>query len=574
VWFAVGGSLSLVDSYNAFAELVRRHVHFVYSATQSRFRIGRNLCYNGNRAVGPTICEMPGFELNRSGLHSFLFGFAPRRVFNGELKMTDSQQLLAKYVQSGSEAAFRELVTRYVDLVYSTALRLVEGDTHRAEDVAQTVFADLARQARTLSTEVMLGGWLHRHTCFVAANTMRGERRRQSRERQAVEMNALQDHPEASLTLIAPILDDAINQLGEADRTAILLRFFEQRDFRSVGEVLGSNEDAARMRVTRALEKLHFLLKHRGVTTSATALGVSLSTNAVQAAPVGLAITISTAAAVAGTAAIHASTAIAATKAIAMTTLQKTLITATFIAAVGTGIYEARQAARLRGEVQTLQQQQAQVADQIMLLKSNNESLSNRVAQANRSPSLSSERLRELLRLRGEVGQLRRHQRELEQVAAVAQSKARGLPGQPTSVAALQSNMPAPFQVQLVLDEAGENTEPMTNNASGAGGETLHVQKAPLLDYTAISSATVTTSMSSGAAQIDIEFSEVGKELFAAVTKENINKRLAIVLNGQLFSAPVIRSEISGGKAQITGSFTEEEAREFAAKINDAISAK
>src|SRR6266536_3135249 len=146
--------------------------------------------------------------------------------------MTDSQNLLAEYVQTGSDAAFRELVSRYVDLVYSTALRLVEGDTHRAEDVAQTVFVDLARMARRLPKEVMLGGWLHRHTCFVAANAMRGERRRQSRERQAVEMNALQDNPGADFSLIAPILDEAINELGEADRRAILLRFFEQRDFR------------------------------------------------------------------------------------------------------------------------------------------------------------------------------------------------------------------------------------------------------------------------------------------------------------------------------------------------------
>jgi preprotein translocase subunit SecD len=125
--------------------------------------------------------------------------------------------------------------------------------------------------------------------------------------------------------------------------------------------------------------------------------------------------------------------------------------------------------------------------------------------------------------------------------------------------------------VQCQGPDTGENTEPLTNNA---GGQTLHVQKTPLLDYTAIRSATVTTNMSSGAPQIDIEFSEVGKELFAAITKENINKRLAIVLDGQLFSAPVIRSEISEGKAQITGSFTEEEARELAAKINDAISGK
>ena len=120
--------------------------------------------------------------------------------------MTDSQQLLADYVETGSETAFREVVTRYLGLVYSTALRLVEGDSHRADDVAQTVFVDLARQARILSNDIRLGGWLHRHTCFVAAKTMRAERRRQSRERQAAEMNALQDDS-ADFSSVAPILD-------------------------------------------------------------------------------------------------------------------------------------------------------------------------------------------------------------------------------------------------------------------------------------------------------------------------------------------------------------------------------
>jgi preprotein translocase subunit SecD len=108
----------------------------------------------------------------------------------------------------------------------------------------------------------------------------------------------------------------------------------------------------------------------------------------------------------------------------------------------------------------------------------------------------------------------------------------------------------------------------MTNNA---GGGTLQVQKTPLLDHTAIQSVTVTKDSSSGSPQIDIEFSQEGKELFAAVTRENINKRLAIVLNGQLYSAPVIRSEISGGRAQISGNFSEAEARDLAARINDAI---
>src|SRR6267154_660763 len=270
--------------------------------------------------------------------------------------MTDSQNLLAEYARTGSDAAFRELVTRYVDLVYSTALRLVNGDTHRAEDVAQTVFIDLARMARTLSGDVMPGGWLHRHTCFVAANIMRGERRRQHRERQAVEMNALQDNSGADFSLVAPILDEAINKLDEADRAAILLRFFEQRDFRSVGQALGGSEDAARMRVNRALEKLESLLKGRNITASSAALAVVLGANAVQAAPAGLALTISAAAALAGTTITTATTA-TVTKAIAMTTLQKTLIATTLVVAAGSGIYEARQASDLRTQIQNLEQQ-------------------------------------------------------------------------------------------------------------------------------------------------------------------------------------------------------------------------
>src|SRR5579872_5154284 len=180
--------------------------------------------------------------------------------------MTDSQTLLADYVRLGSETAFRGLVARYLDLVYSTAARLVGGNAHLAEDVAQTVFIDLARMAKGLSHNVQLGGWLHRHTCFVSAKTLRGERRRQLREKQAVEMNAQPDHSQARLNEVAPILDEAINQLAAVDRQAVLLRFYERLDFRAIGQALSINESAAQKRVTRALEKLHVLLKRQGVT--------------------------------------------------------------------------------------------------------------------------------------------------------------------------------------------------------------------------------------------------------------------------------------------------------------------
>ena len=326
--------------------------------------------------------------------------------------MTDSQQLLAEYARNGSDAAFGELVTRYVDLVYSTALRLVEGDTHRAEDVAQTVFVDLARVARTLPKDVSLGGWLHRDTCFVAGHAMRGERRRQSRERQAVEMNALENNSEADFSRVAPVLDEAINELGEADRTAILLRFFEQQDFRAVGLALGSNEDAARMRVTRALEKLEGFLKRRGVTTSAASLGVVLTANAVQAAPVGLAVTISTAAALAGT--TLATTATATTiKAIAMTATQKLLVATIIVASVLTpALVQHNAQTQLAEQDRALRQQAGRLAE----LQKENERLAHLMAEANSSRSLPYEQFHELLRLRSQVGLLNRDVQELTQL--------------------------------------------------------------------------------------------------------------------------------------------------------------
>jgi RNA polymerase sigma factor (sigma-70 family) len=209
--------------------------------------------------------------------------------------MTDHRTLLAEYAANGSEEAFRELVARYIDLVYSTAVRLVNGDTHRAEDVAQTVFADLARLAGTFSQDVMLGGWLHRRTWHVATTLMRNERRRQNRERQAAEMNTLQDNPEGQFERIAPLLDEAINQLGASDRAAIVLRFFEHRDLRAVGVALGSNEDAAQKRVSRAVEKLRCHFARRGIVASSTVIASVIAAHAVHAAPAGLASAVTTA---------------------------------------------------------------------------------------------------------------------------------------------------------------------------------------------------------------------------------------------------------------------------------------
>ena len=162
-----------------------------------------------------------------------------------------------------------------------------------ARDVVQTVFTDLARKAGTLRSDSSLGGWLHRHTCFVSSTARRAEQRRLARERIAVEMNQLNEPSDGAWQQIAPLLDEAIDQLGEADRRAIVLRFYERQDLRAVGAALGASEDAAQKRLSRALEKLRALLASKGASLSVAALTSVLAGRAVTAAPAGLAAQVS-----------------------------------------------------------------------------------------------------------------------------------------------------------------------------------------------------------------------------------------------------------------------------------------
>jgi RNA polymerase sigma factor (sigma-70 family) len=340
----------------------------------------------------------------------FPVGFRRPAALYGK-DMNADRTLLSEYATQGAEGPFRELVARYINLVHSTAVRLVHGDTHQAEDIVQTVFADLARLAGTLSGNVMLGGWLHRRTCHVALSAMRRERRRQHRERQAAEMNAIENSPDAGFERMAPVLDEAINQLGAADRTAIMLRFFEGRDLRSIGAALGSNEDAAQKRVTRGLDKLRGLLGRRGMTTSATALAAALSVHAVVAAPAGLATAVSTAA-LAGAAAGGGAT-LTLLKLMAMTKL-KIAVGAVVVAGVGTTwVLEHQALNRLREENRALEQQVARLSRPTADLPSRGPN-----APSGPQTSLAERRLRDLDRLRGEVSALRRQTGDLASLQA------------------------------------------------------------------------------------------------------------------------------------------------------------
>jgi RNA polymerase sigma factor (sigma-70 family) len=321
-------------------------------------------------------------------------------------------QLLREYAQGGSEPAFTEIVARHMDLVYSAALRQVPSPD-LARDVAQCVFTSLARGAQSLSgrfgRDASLAGWLYRCTRNVALNLRRDDHRRQSRERQAMEQ--LHPIPETApdWDRLRPLLDEAMSELNEADHDALVLRYFNNHDLRTVGLALGITDDAAQKRVSRAVERLRECFSRRGVTVGASGFVAVISANAVQAAPVGLAVTISAAAALAG-ATVSSATAIVATKAITMTPLQKTLVTATVAVLAGAGIYEARQASQLREQNQTLQQQQAPLTEHIQRLQRERDDATNRLAalQAEEARLKSDPNQNELLRLRGEVGLLRR----------------------------------------------------------------------------------------------------------------------------------------------------------------------
>ncbi len=319
--------------------------------------------------------------------------------------MTPDSELLRDYARTNSQDAFAELVRRYVNLVYSAALRQVGGDAHLAQDVAQTVFTDLARKAAALSRRNTLSGWLYTSARFAAANMARKEHRRRDREETFMRDPTQDSAPEPTWEEIRPVLDDAMHDLKEADREAILLRYFENRPFAEIGEKLGLNENAARMRVERALDKFRAAFARRGIATTAT-LAAVISANAVQLAPSGLAATLTAASAVgAGTGTLTL------LKFMAMTKLKLGISALVVACAATTMVVQHQSQQRLLAENEALRQQLAQP-------KPDNPTPPSQLAATDDSKSLPDDQFRELLRLRGEVGVLRRKTNELTSLLA------------------------------------------------------------------------------------------------------------------------------------------------------------
>lgn len=324
--------------------------------------------------------------------------------------MTPDCELLRRYAETNSEEAFAELVRRHLDLVYSAALRQVNGDAPLAQDVTQTVFTDLARKAESLSRRPVLTGWLYTSAHFAAAKAVRAEVRRRAREQEAQTMRELLHDPAPDLdwSKLRPVLDEAMHGLKEADREAILLRYFEQRQLAEIGARLGVSENTARMRVERALDKLRARLVRRGISTSAAVLSTAISVSAVQIAPAGLASTL-TSASLAGAAA--AGTGISATlmKFMATTKLKAGIASAVVIAGVATSLLIQQTArARLREQDESVRQR----SDELAQLAADNARLSSLAAQAN--GSAENGQLDELLRLRAEAELLRGQTKKLD----------------------------------------------------------------------------------------------------------------------------------------------------------------
>lgn len=328
----------------------------------------------------------------------------------------DDIQLLRDYAERKSEAAFDELVRRHVNLVYSCALRQT-GNAHQAAEITQAVFIILARKTASLGRKTILSGWLYQTARLTAANFLRTERRRAFREQEAHMQSLLNDPPtDDAWPRIAPLLDGVMAELGARDRDAVVLRFFNGKSLAEVGVALGTSEDAAKMRIHRALEKLRRIFLRRGVTLTTASIAGALTANAVQAAPAALALGVAT---TAGSGAVVAVSTLTLVKGmlnlVTISKLQLGAIGAVVVAGLVTPlIIEHRANAKLRDENLALRQQAQSVAVVAAELP----------ATAAVDPAELERQQRErseLLRLRGEVGRLRALEQELAKVRASAQ---------------------------------------------------------------------------------------------------------------------------------------------------------
>jgi RNA polymerase sigma factor (sigma-70 family) len=195
-------------------------------------------------------------------------------------------ELVREFAESASNEALAELARRHSRWIYQSALRQVR-DPQMAEDVAQAVFIILAKKAGELRGNVSLGGWLFRVTRYACTHAQRSETRRSRHERKAAAMKSelIGEKNEATWDEVQPRLDEMVSRLGAEDRAALLLRFYQQKSMAEVGAGLAVSEEAAKKRVSRALDRLRGVMRSAGITVPAAALAAGLLASNAQSAP-------------------------------------------------------------------------------------------------------------------------------------------------------------------------------------------------------------------------------------------------------------------------------------------------
>ena len=277
--------------------------------------------------------------------------------------MQSDTELLRRFVDTRSNDAFSELVSRHLNFVYFSALRRTDGHAHLAEDVTQLVFIALAREAPSLRAHTVLAGWLYIATRNAAAKAMRTEQRRTAREQEAFAMqeSSLIPNQETDWDRIRPQLDAVLDELDERDRDAVLLRYFQNSSFPNIGATLRISSDAARMRVDRALEKLRALLAHRGVTSTTAALAVALENQATTAAaPAGLAAIVKNALLASGAISDGAATLSGSFQPMSATSITSGIAGLVSILAIGSAIYQANRVRQAEASLAVVSQTSAE----------------------------------------------------------------------------------------------------------------------------------------------------------------------------------------------------------------------
>jgi RNA polymerase sigma factor (sigma-70 family) len=322
-----------------------------------------------------------------------LSGFCGLRRLNRE-DMND-RELLRQYAEGHSEDAFGKLVEHHLPMVYSVAMRILR-DQQLSEEIAQNAFRKLAETALQLRPNQVIGGWLYNTTRHLALNALRGERRRREREMIAHSMQPLESPHD-------PIQEDlhlAMAELDEDDRDVLVLRFLESRTLHEVGEELRISEEAARKRVTRALDRLRDRFEHKGTSISAVGLSAALSAALL---PVPESLSAGIVASVCAKGAVSAAAGVAS-----ISTLQKGLFATALVALVTVALYQAFQSSMLRRKVEALTEQRAQITSQLEKREQELEGVKQGLLAARARNELLQENSSELLRLRNEVAMLRR----------------------------------------------------------------------------------------------------------------------------------------------------------------------